>query len=147
MNQNDKELIHEDLKKEAFAQAYVDNAMNGTKAMQTVSPHLTPKSAATAASRMLKDEGVQERIKGLTRSVQEQVSVALHSTSFLSKAIAQAQRTLEHADTECDKDRCKTCNDLDKARKFVLECLKINTSSSNPKEIEHKHAHLHLPKR
>lgn len=146
MDKEEKELIHDDLKKEAFAQAYIDNAMNGTKAMLSVSPHLTPKSAATAASRMLKDDDVQERIKALTRSVQEQVSSALHSTGFLAKAIAQAERTLAHADTDCDREYCKKCNDLDKARKFVLECLKVNTDTQ-PKEVAHKHAHLHLPKR
>lgn len=77
-----------DIKRRAFAAAYVANEGNGTKAMLAIQPSLTEASAAETASKLLKDEKTVSAIDTLYGSVKD------HYFRVLDRALALAEENL-----------------------------------------------------
>ena len=61
-----KSQLKEDMKIEAFAEAYVKNGMNGLQAYKAVSPQVTDNTAGVQSTRMLKKprtvKAIQDRL-------------------------------------------------------------------------------------
>lgn len=84
-----KRESNKDIVRHSFAQAYVENGFNGTKAMQAIKPHLTPASASVAASDLLKETKTVSAIESFSANMQQILSPALtEAIARLRKAIA-----------------------------------------------------------
>ena len=124
-----KATVRQKLKSEAFAKAFLENDGNGTQAMLSVNPDLTPHSASTLASRMLDSVDTQAALASYTGTLREQYS------SLLSQAIESVRKDINHDNILQRNFALRWIGDLAKA-----------LSPSAPREGA-KHVHLSLPKR